>query len=552
MGKHNAEAAPPPNGRRAAIAGGAALALVAGGFGVSKAVSFMGDDGGSCKTPASVRVVTTPEMYNSVVAAADTVESEGAACASYDVSAQGAGETAKAIETSSSVPDVWIPDSTIWADNVNAQLGSSGWLTPGETLATSPVVVGVPASLRDDPRLSKPQSWASILETQYPLTMINPDQSTPTLTSVVAANQAVSGAGQQENKRELLRSYLRLSRSLSTEETLFAKAKSSKDVARLFPVSEQQLTDYNKNNPQGQLSPLVPKEGAAQLTYTWTTPVRGNPAPQAALDALRDQLVSADGKKALTEAGFRVPGAQLPTASAVPAGVKIVPKASTADNQGAQRAWANLGKDARILVVLDVSGSMLQEIQPGQSRVDMLTKMCTQALDVLPPTTSIGGWAFSTDLDGKGKDYKELAPSIESIDDTPQGRAHKAQLKAALKTGHSLAERNGDTGLYDTVAAAYKHVHDTYDARYVNSVVVMTDGANDDPGGGLDLQQVLTQLRGQYDPKKPVKIVTIGIGNKSDPKALKDIATATDGLSYVTKTPDEITNVFVDAFLRRE
>ncbi|MDE9364233.1 substrate-binding domain-containing protein [Luteipulveratus sp. YIM 133132] len=550
MGKHNAEPAPPTR-RRVVVAGGAAVVLVAGGFGVSKAVSFMGAEGGGCKTPASVRVVTTPEMYNTVVAAADAVENEGAACASYDVQAKGSGEAAKAITSNTSVPDVWIPDSTIWADNINAKLGA-GWITPGETIATSPVVVAVPQSLRSDARLQKPQSWASILQSEYPLSMVDPNVSSASLTSFVAANQSVSGPNQQKNKQELLRSYLRLSRSLSTEDTLQTKSSAGKDIARLFPTSEQQMAAYNHEHPQGQLSPLVPTEGAAELTYTWTTPVRGTPAPQGALDALHEQLVSAQGKKALTAAGFRVPGAQLPAGTGLPAGVKIAKRASAAESQSAQRAWENLSKDARMLVVLDVSGSMLTDISPGQSRVEMLVKMCTQALDVLPPTTAIGGWAFSTDLDGKGKDYKELVPSIESIDDTPQGRAHKAALTKALGTGPDLAKRNGDTGLYDTVAAAYQRISESYDARYVNSVVVMTDGANDDPNGGLNLQQVLSKLRGQYDPKKPVKIITIGIGDKTDPQALKDIATSTGGLSYITNTPDQITSVFVDAFLRRE
>ena len=49
----------------------------------------------------------------------------------------------------------------------------------------------------------------------------------------------------------------------------------------------------------------------------------------------------------------------------------------------------------------------------------------------------------------------------------------------------------------------------------------------------------------------PVKIVTISLGTGTDPDALKRIAKATDGLSYQTKTPEQISGVFVDAFLRR-
>ena len=41
------------------------------------------------------------------------------------------------------------------------------------------------------------------------------------------------------------------------------------------------------------------------------------------------------------------------------------------------------------------------------------------------------------------------------------------------------------------------------------------------------------------------------MGEDTDPAAMKQIATTTDGLSYVTKTPDEIATVFIDAFLHR-
>lgn len=45
--------------------------------------------------------------------------------------------------------------------------------------------------------------------------------------------------------------------------------------------------------------------------------------------------------------------------------------------------------------------------------------------------------------------------------------------------------------------------------------------------------------------------MTISLGTGTDPDALKRIAKATDGLSYQTKTPEQISGVFVDAFLRR-
>ena len=38
----------------------------------------------------------------------------------------------------------------------------------------------------------------------------------------------------------------------------------------------------------------------------------------------------------------------------------------------------------------------------------------------------------------------------------------------------------GDTGLYDSLLAAFRSVKSSYQPGYVNSVVLMTDGVNED------------------------------------------------------------------------
>ena len=108
----------------------------------------------------------------------------------------------------------------------------------------------------------------------------------------------------------------------------------------------------------------------------------------------------------------------------------------------------------------------------------------------------------------------------------------------------------GDTGLYDSVWAGYQKMLDEYDPDYVNSVVVITDGENDDPNGGLNLRQLLEKLDGAYDPEKPVRIITIGMG-EANPQALQQIADESGGSSYIAETPDDIQRVFVQALLAR-
>ncbi|TWP38625.1 VWA domain-containing protein [Leekyejoonella antrihumi] len=216
--------------------------------------------------------------------------------------------------------------------------------------------------------------------------------------------------------------------------------------------------------------------------------------------------------------------------------------------------WHNLAKDARMLVLVDVSGSMSDQMdpnRPGTSRIDVLRGLELGALSTMPRSTEIGAWAFSTNLRGPGKDWKPLSKGIHPVGPPGRSNTFRQALVGAVGEMPKLVARNGDTALYDSVWAAYAEVSRTYDPAFVDSVVVLTDGKNEDPNGGLDLSQLLTRLKTAYNPQKPVKIVTISIGDGTDPAALQQIATTTNGLSYRPRSADQITSVFIDAFLHR-
>jgi secreted protein with Ig-like and vWFA domain len=109
---------------------------------------------------------------------------------------------------------------------------------------------------------------------------------------------------------------------------------------------------------------------------------------------------------------------------------------------------------------------------------------------------------------------------------------------------------DGGTGLYDTTLAAVRTVQDEYDARAINSVILLTDGENDDPGS-LTLGELVSTIERERDPARPIQVIAIGMGPDADANALKRIAGATGGESYVARDPDDIAEVFIDAMLRR-
>ena len=89
-----------------------------------------------------------------------------------------------------------------------------------------------------------------------------------------------------------------------------------------------------------------------------------------------------------------------------------------------------------------------------------------------------------------------------------------------------------------------------YDPKSINSVVILTDGKNED-ANSLSLSELLATLQRERDPARPVIVITIGITKDADASALEKIAKATGGQSYIAREPDEIANVFVKALEAR-
>ncbi|NYJ73656.1 hypothetical protein HNR15_000619 [Allobranchiibius huperziae] len=500
----------------------------------------------ACPKKSQVKVAVPDEMYSLVLDQARAAEEAGG-CAAYTVVDEPAGQVAQQITSGGdSVPDVWIPDSPIWVDDVSSRLGS-GWVTQGGTIATSPVVFAVPKSLQGIRKYNKKTDWRTIFASGLPISVSDPVDSSTTISAAATAEQVTSNIRQRNT---FFKSLITLSRSSQTPRALQDKATKGSSQARMYPATEQQVLTFNRAHPTRKLLTFTPRQGAPQLEYQWVVPVKSDAPDAKVLSALYERLTSPGVKRQLVAAGFRVPDAAAPSPAALPSYAKIISQPSSSESVLAVKDYNELAKDARMLVLLDVSGSMTAPIAQGQSRIELLEQFSIGALDALPPTTKIGAWAFSTNLVGS-QPWLDESGGIESIAHTPAGDAFKANLKAAVKTLPDLVVRNGDTALYDSTWAAYQRVSASYDPRYVNSVVILTDGANDNPAGGLSLQQLVSKLRGAYNPAKPVKIVAIGIGDQIDKSALDTMASATNGLSYQARTPQDVTNVFLDAYLKR-
>jgi hypothetical protein len=95
-----------------------------------------------------------------------------------------------------------------------------------------------------------------------------------------------------------------------------------------------------------------------------------------------------------------------------------------------------------------------------------------------------------------------------------------------------------------------KRVRETYDPEKVNSVLLITDGRNEDDNG-ITLDALLAELEKMDDPAKPVPVIMIGFGPDTDLEAMQKIAKATKGAAYSASKPEDLSTVLVDALSQR-
>jgi Mg-chelatase subunit ChlD len=262
-----------------------------------------------------------------------------------------------------------------------------------------------------------------------------------------------------------------------------------------------------------------------------------------AAERFLDRLISQQSADALADAGFRTPDgkalrdrSQDKRTSAAPMTPVPLPEPATVED--VLNAWAAVNLSGRVLMLIDVSGSMQQQV-PGTdlTRMAVTTDAAVQMLALFKPTTRLGWWLFSTKLDG-ARDYVEWLPV------TPVSEQQASGVPDKLRTIKAVP--NGATGLYDSALAAYQAAQQQWEPGRINAVIIMTDGRNEDPDGPR-LDQTLTELSNLRDPRRPLPIIGIGIGPDVDAAELKALAGATGGREFISTDPTKIKDVFYSA-----
>lgn len=498
-------------------------------------------------------------------------------------------------------PTIWSPASAAWGQVLNQRLAEKGEppMAPEDPtpFMLTPLVIAMPQPMAEALGWpDQPIGWAEILELAnspegwaakghpewgpFRLGKTNPNFSTSGLSALIAQNYAATGKTTDLTLEDLDRPevqqygadiesavvhYGDITMTFLDNWYRADRRGTGLTYASAVAVEEKSVIDYNQGNPDGELEPgeearpprtplvaIYPSEGTLYsdnpffiLDAPWV-----DAAQKAAAEEFQAFVSTAENQEKVLEYGFRpgnpevaigapvssengVDPAQPQTLLDVPSGEVLT---GLLDN------WATQRKEARVLMVLDVSGSMGDPADPsdpgGPTKLDLAVQAVQDGLDKFKPEDQVGLRIFTSNMGDGSANWQDLSPV------SPIG-PKREQLRSQVA---SLAPLNG-TPLYDVVGESHAEMIEGYDPALINAVVVLTDGMNDDGDPSDDD----SQLRGLLDEvtrtssgenSTPVRIFTIAYGAGADPGELRQIAEASNATAYQATDATTIDSVF--------
>lgn len=450
-------------------------------------------------------------------------------------------------------PQIWIPDTSLWAGQVKR------WpLQTGNSFASSPIVMASSRAVVDGLGWSqKAPTWAQALSGVKPVAIPDITANGAGLVAILALWQSL-GKNQTANQAVAAAVLAATRVDAPTVDSVVSLAAQNSSQAPLMATSELNVFNANRSSSAANLVAVYPLEGSPSLDYPvlriapvnldWHVRVGVDAVVEALASPAARQIVRKNGLRDVTGSGPQGGGIQQGTVGALglPTGQEL---------QQFLSRLQTLSVPSRMLVVVDVSLSMKTPLKAsgGLTRIQLAGRAAVAAGSIMSDKSSVGLWLFSRHFNGGPRPYGQASP-LEPLGTPESGTTHRQVIvQQLLGMGRYLG---GDgTALYSTGLDAMKYMLDpknnAYDPRAVNSVVLFTDGQNDDPGG-LGLNEYLTQLKSVLSPDKPLRLIAVGIGPDADIAALKAMAEPTGGAAYAApQTPDELRTVLFDALAHR-
>ncbi|WP_034275166.1 substrate-binding domain-containing protein [Haloechinothrix halophila] len=429
-------------------------------------------------------------------------------------------------------PDVWIPDSTLWLRRANAKTAAVP--SDGTSIASSPIVLASTENAASDAGWpERNPTWSELLSGTGIAGTPDPSRDTAAVLALMGIEKLAWNETERTKAMQLL-----------TKNTFGTKGDpyrhlpdgGTDPIVASFPSSEQAVFHHNESTDAGSgttgsVVAAYPEVPTAWLDYPFVV-LEGTGAKQReAAFALQQALDKKAARTVMSRHGFRGSNRKLTGPGAADKRISA-DAGKPLDTPGAKAAtkvlqkWATLSSAARLLVALDVSGSM-EKMVPGTplTRMQVAENVLSEAMRLLRPNTELTLWEFSTNRDGE-LPYREVAPWKPASQHIADGLPDKVD---DLTSGPE-----GNTGLYDTTLAAVKEVKRGWDPAMLNLVLVVTDGKNYYENG-LTREKLLAKLGKVADRSKPTPVIFVGLGTEIDGSELQDIAKATGGQVHVSE-----------------
>jgi hypothetical protein len=488
-------------------------------------------DGADTDCAGPVEVTVSPLLAAPLQEAADALSSD---CAAFIVIARPEQKVLEDLFFGKPAPEVWVPQGE-W------NLEKAQMTVVSEAVASTPVVlVGGPAA-------RAPASWTDALASGR---VDLPDPLSDTLGALTVVTPqleaALTGADPEAARASLVAVAQRYGDVASRGETVDTSLTGLGGASRREVVTTE-AAFLAARRTDSDLVAVTPPTGTGLLRFPLAVRGDASPAARGAAERLGSWLTSERGSASLVAAGLRR-GDGVPTAPGTGAGsLSYLPSPTSADVDAALLTWRVLSIPSSVLAVFDVSGSMAFDAPAGGRRIDVAVDSATTALALFPDHARIGLWEFSTDRGPGGRDWVVLEP-IRRLDTVVDGETQRQRLG---EQAESMKEStDGGTGLYDTALAAYRYALQNYDENYSNSVILLTDGSNDDPGS-ISERELLRRLDKLVDPQRPVRIIGVGVSEDADLATVRRIAAATGGSAYQADTSEDLLRVFAQEIAGR-
>ncbi|MCB1026174.1 MAG: VWA domain-containing protein [Microthrixaceae bacterium] len=577
-----------------------ALIAAACGFGGDDTAE---DDGSDCtQVPAAV----SSEKIELMGELADDFNSawDGPGCVRVTPESVSSGRAALALadgwdaDEMGVEPVLWSPAASSWGAILNQRSADGGGelTVPADppSFMLTPLVIAMPEPMAEALGYpDEPVGWSDLLALateedawekrghpewgQFKLGKTNPNYSTSGLSALVAQNYAAAGA-----KDNLTAEQLKAKKVVDFNKGIESSVVHYGDITMTFlnnwfraderdtaltyasavAVEEKSVIDYNSGNPDGILEPgEQPRKPRVPLVSIYPTEgtlysdnplyvVGGSDAQQDAAEQFVEFLQEPANQKKVLDFGFRPANPEVPVGNPIVTDNGVDPDQPTTTLpvpdpevlNSILEAWDTQRKGARVLMMLDVSGSMSDparaEDPGGPTKLDLAKQAATTALEQFKADDEVGLRTFTTDENTGEPVYDDLV-EIEQLGSSAEG------LRSALR---DLIPRNG-TPLFGAAQVAFEEIEGGYDPERINAVILLTDGINEDGDPSDDDAQfkaLTDQLRAgsEGEASTPVRVFTIAYGEGASTGQLSAIAEASNAAAYDSSDPDAIDQVF--------